>query len=204
MDVTPSPRREGITAEGRPVDLGKIAKVDLASLGRSVRLADLTKDFFFFTPAVLYLYGELTDAPMSDYAASVGGKVTVYRKAFNRQIFSGLEAPNGSQLWNHTLWSVSNEYKQSLTNWLVALMLVCPVRKAGVAVGMSELTIVDPLAGEPHEMTVAAFGVRGSVATIGLAPGNPPYLVRLPGDAKVKSYVDALYAGENPLVERRT
>jgi hypothetical protein len=64
----------------------------------------------FFSPALAYLYGGLSDLLLTDFLQGYNRAVTFYHHRFDRPLFRGLTAPSGNTDWNHVLWAVDAEH----------------------------------------------------------------------------------------------
>lgn len=197
------PAEEGVVAGDTVLDEnGFVPKYPLA-VGAAESLAALTAEYAFFTPAVLYLYGGFTDAPLADFANSRAGDFRIYYKLFDRPLFRGLEAPsNGDRAWNHALWAVGRGVWDAFSTFLLSLTLADAAGRFVYGVGARTLSVPDPIAGRPG-VAVEAFGVNGSLFRAGLAPAplavDRPRLVKLAPDPAMVAFAAAWFGGGNPV-----
>jgi len=204
------PEDEGIVSKGEAADsFGRVPKYEFRT-GRAATLGEMTGEFAFFTPAVLYLAGGFTDAPLADFCRDNPG-VRFFHKKFDRPIFSGLSTPDGDRDWDSVLWAVRAAFARPLVDFLVSLTLLDDQARSVWGVGLQTLSVVDPLAADNAllysrllpPLTVKAFGVNGSRFRAGFVPAPrptlPPVLRRFGPDPKMQQFAAKLYAGENPM-----
>jgi len=214
MDGCQNPLPEGVSAGGPPVDADGVVRKYPLRVGAATRLADLAEEYAFFTPAVLYLHGGFTDAPLADLLAARPAVRFFFRK-FARPLFRGLKAPsNGNPDWNFALWAVERAHWPAVADWLVSLTFTYAQTREVAGVGQQELTIADPLAADrmgvyapPPPVVVGAFGVNGSRGVAYLAAGDgtvlrPPRLAFGPPSAEMAAFGKALYGGDDPVAAR--
>ena len=91
---TPGIEKYGVTSH-QPLQLGVYPKTRITG-----KLSDLSRDYFIFTPGILYLYGGFNDALWHD-VSSIKPLDLRFHLSESEPLFAGLEAPNGDKLWNH-------------------------------------------------------------------------------------------------------
>lgn len=211
------PRDEGLTPDDTVLDEnGFIAKYAL-NVGSAKALSEMTDEYEFFTPAILYLYARFRDAPLADFVYMVHRDCKFYFHRFDRPVFAGLEAKsNKDPAWNFALWAVKREHWPLFCDWMVSLTFTYGDTKSVCAVGEQRLTVLDPLAVDRSavwhtrmpRIGVTAFGVNGNKFRAGFAEARDPLRDRPTvlfdrPDPAMLVFADALYGGDNP-VDART
>lgn len=212
MERDRQPRREGFTFTGPPVDARGLVRKYPLPVGAAASLAEMAADYYFFTPAALYLFGDFTDAPLIDFVCELREDVRFYYRKFNRPVFRGLER-NGDSDWNHVLWAVGRPYWELLRDFLLSVTLSFREEGRLVRIAEQELSVLDPLTADRAVLyrpdmplvPVSAFGVNGSRFRAAFRAGasplmEPPGLRFHPPDKEVRVYAQALFGGHgNPL-----
>ncbi len=205
MGTTPyKPLSQSVVATGPSLGEPVVPK-QLLPVGQATSLAELAGEFAFFTPAVLYLYGGLTDEPLGDFRQTYGGPADVYHYRFPHRLFSGLDAPCGDREWNHALWAVRRHVWPALRDFYLSIMVLDPVARTASQVAYTDVEVLDSLAAAHMRwetrpaVTVAAFGIDGSDRRLVVRPSadvlkHPPRLVRLPPTEAMRRAA-AAYAG---------
>lgn len=198
-------------------DNGTLQKFELA-VGSARSLTDLS-EYVFFTPAVLYLWGDFYDGPLLDFMWERRENVKLYYKIFRCPVFRGLCTPGGPKEWNHVLWAVRRDQWQPLCDFLLTISLSFSEEKRLVRYGERSVRIDDPLAVDASALiggcfprvSVTAFGVISSQGQVVLkeptvsaysAEASLPGVVFLPPSAEAQVEARALYGGYNPLDAR--
>jgi len=177
----------------------------LLPVGHAKSLAELAADFAFFTPAVPYLYGGMTDEPLGDFRQQFGQPADVYHFRFPHRLFAGLDAPCGDREWNYALWAVRRHVWPALLDFYLSIVMLDPVARTAAQVAVTDVAVVDSLAlshgvwGRPPAVPVAALGIDGSEAQLAVTPSGdvltrPPRFARLPATEKMRKLA-AAYAG---------
>ncbi len=168
-------------------------------------LAELAGEYAFFTPAVLYLHGQMTDEPLGDFRHTFGYPVDFFHFRFPHPLFRGLTAPCGDPDWNHVLWAVERHAWPAFRDFYLSIVLLDPVARTASQVAYTELEVGDSLAlvngkvGRRPTVPVTAFGIDGSAAQLAFKPSAdpvlfPPRLLKLPPTPKMVQLAQA-YAG---------
>lgn len=215
MDDQPKPHVHGTRFVGPPVDAnGRIPKYELKT--GAAGLTDLTGEYTFFTPAILYVHGNFQDGPLIDFMYDLNVEVKFYYKQFRKPLFRGLEArTNGDPAWNFALWAVRSEYFQALNDFLVSVTLTYRDDHTVAGVGEQLVSIPDPLRVDrtvlydpaiPH-VPVTVFGINGSRYRAALETSDrpfaaPPTLRFYAPDEAMVTFAKALYCGVNPIDAR--
>jgi len=162
--------------------------------------------FVFWSPAVLYLLGGLTDVVLTDFMQSYGQDVQIFHHRFRVPLFRGLETMDGNPDWNHVLWAVEREHWEPLLDFLCSASLVDRHNGLFFSYAMQEVDVCDPLFIERNAFLanvvpvltvpmmcvktnrwVAAFDLEGAHPV--LAPAK---LTFYPADDRCKMYADAV------------
>ena len=206
MGTTPfKPWSKSVVAGG--VSLGeKFLPKRLLPVGAAGSLAEMSGDFAFFTPAVLYLYAQMTDEPLGDFQHSVGATEAFYHFRFPHPLFSGLTTPCGDADWNHVLWAVERRLWERFRDFYLSIMLLDPAARTAAQVACTDVEVLDSIAVTSgrargrHTLPVCGFGIDGSEGRWAFRPSpdptrTPPRLVRLPPDPTMVKMA-AVYAGK--------
>lgn len=98
--------------------------------------------YVWYTPAMLYLWGQYTDSNLADMVSQFSPKFFWYQ--FSRPIFKGLEL-NGDRAWNHTLWAAKeDEWPKIVDHVLETVQLNLNTQRV-FQYALQKLTVVDPL-----------------------------------------------------------
>lgn len=168
-------------------------------------LTEMVRDFTFFTPAALYLFGGMTDEPLGDFRQQYGQPVDVFHFKFQHHLFRGLTTPCGDDDWNRVLWAVRAQFWPALRDFYLSIMLLSPQDKTASQVAYTEVDVVDSLAltnniiSKTPTISVAAFGIDGTQAQMAFKPSadplnKPPRLMRYPPSEAMKRMAE-VYAG---------
>lgn len=204
MGTTPyKPVPQSVTSAGPSLGEPVVPK-RLLPVGRAASLTELAEEFVFFTPAVPYLYGGMTDAPLGDFRQQYGQPADVYHYRFQHRLFRGLDAPCGDADWNYALWAVRRPVWPALLDFYLSIMMLDPAARTAAQIACTEVEVVDSLAlttcaVSPRLVRVTALGIDGSGGQLAVAPSadvvrQPPRLVRLPPSEKMRTLA-AAYAG---------
>lgn len=127
----------------------------------------------FFTPALLYLFGCMTDEPLLQFMEEQPHcKYFHYR--FKQPIFNGLDASNGDHEWNYVLWAMDADLYPLFENFMLATVTVDRQLKRVYKVGAQDLLLPDPLYMDKQKLIledapllpVVVLGVDGSHAVV--------------------------------------
>jgi len=191
------------------------------TFGRAERLG-VFEQYRFFTPALLYLHGRLTDAHLLDFLRDVAGSCRLMFHKFDRPIFRGLQTPDGDKDWNHGLWAVEADAYPHLESFLLSLTLVDQRAKRVYRAGAQDVLVADPLHVDRRPalsaacplLPIVAFGVNASHRRVSLywddkAPAaslpilryNPPDpdMVAFAKDVLVEENLDAALGTPDPM-----
>lgn len=205
MGTTPyKPVPQSVTSAGPSLGEPVVPK-RLLPVGGASALAELAEEFSFFTPAVPYLYGGMTDEPLGDFRQQYAQPVDVYHFRFPHRLFRGLDAPCGDKDWNFALWAVRRHVWPALLDFYLSIMMLDPAARTAAQIACTEVEVVDSLAmtagrwGGRMAVPVTALGIDGSAGQLAVTPSadllrRPPRLVRLPPSEKMAA-VAAAYAG---------
>src|SRR5262245_28573115 len=141
---------EGMQLIRPVVDItGRLLKHELP-LRSSTTLLDMTDEYSFFTPAILYILGILNDHPLIEFMYEYQREVPFFWRRFDKPLFRGLEVDDDPG-WNHALWALQREH------WDVFCSFYCSLAVSNIAprrlfrVGMQLIDVVDPLAVMHHD-----------------------------------------------------
>lgn len=142
MDQTPF--RVGLQA-GTSEFPEERTRVHQARFSQATRLGDLTDQYAFFTPALLYLYVDLRDRdPLLLFREETGLAADQFSIQFNKPIFSGMEyGPDAS--WNSVLFAMEHESFKQYKHWLGQFTFVNRDRGLIHRVNTQDVELIDPL-----------------------------------------------------------
>jgi hypothetical protein len=141
-----APLREGIADRPEEISTDPMRMAQLR-IGQAKSLQELSTDYAFFTPGLLYVY-----MPESKRADPLQDFVHVYKNSeakpftmtFDRPVFQGLAA-QGSKFWNHALCAIAKPYFLTFTDWARSLTFYDQRNKLFVRIRPMLITILDPL-----------------------------------------------------------
>lgn len=203
------PEQQTIRYAGKTEDIAERFPKSKLNVSGSSALADMVKDYVFFTPAVLYLYGGLSDLAWIDLVKQRNSAFRIFHHKFQAPLFNGLELRIGGQLvdsdWNHVLWAVETPVWFEIQRWLTNIVLVDYGTKFVVRYQYHELAVPDALAlertGRVSFFNIGCFGVTTTQRTIYLESvnlGRPRLKVTGP-ESYMERYTKALADYKNPL-----
>lgn len=178
--------------------------------GSSLRsLQGAQEEFFFFTPAPLYLWGRFGDHVLVDFLDQVGASSILYYALFDQPVFVGLESRRGDRAWNYALWATPVVYREALIQHFVASTQVDWGRREIFSVGFNSILINDPLycdrmiivSPSPPQLEIGVFGVRSNKFDAAIERQanefQPKLRVYTPDEANVR-YAEALFSHQDP------
>ena len=124
-------------------------------LGGAKQLAELSNDYAFYTPALVYLNTSITDV-MPPFIAEYGQEVVPFSVMFDEPVFEGLEAGSDPS-WNYVLFAMELEHWPRFKAWMGSVALQDTPNKTLYRVRTQSVAIADPLAGGFDDMEVTAF-----------------------------------------------
>ena len=178
------------------------------TFGKAERLG-VFENYRFFTPALLYLYGRFTDAPLVQFLDEhPDARFLHYR--FDRPLFTGLDTPDTDNEWNYVLWAIEVEHWEALDNWLLSVTMVDEPGMAVYRVGANDLVIMDPLVADkspvlPPQLPtieITYYGVNGSEVCCFIEASDiitPPRKKFSQPQGYMKAFAAALFSGGNPV-----
>lgn len=176
--------------------------------------AALSADYEFFTPALLYLYGNVTNAVWADLAAQFPG-LEFYVRKFDQPVFDGLTDPrSGDRGWNFGLFAVPRHFAEHLWRHLANAKVLDPVTSVVYSYHPQEVRVADPFALDRERIvtdkvpvvSLTSFGVSDGANRWQLVEAPEPRLGRpclwkLKSAGRTAAFAKALLAGDNPLAE---
>lgn len=178
---------------------------------RGVRsLASMRQDFAFFTPAVLYLSGVFSDAPLIDFVQESRNDVNFHHYRFETKIFEGLRASDGDLAWNYVLWAIRRPFWQSFQDFMCSLTFSRPQQRMVFGVGLQDFQVLDPLtldlkriiSNEVPQVAVSAFGLNSNRFRLAFEVPEEatslPIVRRYAPAGDMVAFAEALHEGRNP------
>lgn len=132
----------------------------------------------WFTPAIAYVYGGLTDVLWFDLSRELGHDLPLFFWRCGQPILRGLTLPDGDEDWNAALWATHKVYWPLLRDFLLSVVFHDRVRGTACGFGVQTLRLRNVLAcplttGDRLHMSVlnvTAFGINGSDRRVAFAP----------------------------------
>lgn len=188
-------------------DLGRIETAVVAKhrmlFGAGERLSQF-ENYQFFSPALLYLYGGLSDTQLNDFQKSINCEVAFMFHRFNQAIFGGLDTPTRDSAWNHALWAIEIQHWPRFESFMLSVMLKDDQRKTVIRYGAQDITIMDPIERQRGFVSARAeivvFGVDSNFNTFALTrppPGLKPHLAIYPPRARTLKIAQALFGKQD-------
>lgn len=137
-------REQAVVDSRLTLDAGVVRKEPL-KFTAAATLGDLTEDWTFFTPALMYIFLNLKDRdPISGFYEECGAEVPQFTVKFRRPVLRGLTVGKDTD-WNHVLYAISNDWWPKFIGYLGTLTLVDRQLDYVARVRTAELSVVDPL-----------------------------------------------------------
>lgn len=160
-------------------------------VGPAGKLSELAQDFTFFTPAILYLYAGMNDAPLHDMSNEYGTPIPIfYHFRDCAPFYTGLRRPDGSRDWEHCVWAVRAADAANVLSFLDSLVFRLQNSSEAVMVGRTKLISTDAdrsgASAPDSAFEVEAYGVRTSRGCLAIVPWGPDRLHEMrafPGDS---------------------
>lgn len=114
------------------------------NIGGLRELGGLSREYAFYTPALLHLHAQLTFDPLSEFLKDYKQDVPSLSLTFDTPLFFGLALPDDKS-WNHVLFAMPHDYWPDYQNWLRSLALLNRAEEKLSRVRVSPLEIADPL-----------------------------------------------------------
>ena len=153
--------------------------------GSAESLAPFEREYAFYTPALLYLFGRFYDGPLNDFSANHKLENCYMYHKFDAPIFSGF-SNGGPPDWNYALWAMRREHWSRFESFILSLAFHHPSERNVIRFGVQHTEVLDPLAvSRSHGVVDAAkaplvkisvFGVNASWGCVATdrVPVDPP------------------------------
>lgn len=207
MSDTPErilPAQQEIVYTGKTEDVTERFKKYPLPVGQASSISEMQADYHFFTPALLYFFGAITDLLWIDLQKTMTSELRLYHRKFYSPVVSGLMGPNGDTDWNHVLWAVTKSQWLDVVRWVTSVMLTDYDTRL-IAFGEQDLQIMDPLAADNAHavvpsITVSAFGIKTAEATFHFDTKLiVPALTKSAAHSQMPKMREALRGYKNPL-----
>lgn len=139
------PWAEEISKPKFHVDAHGVVEKEELRIGQAESLKAMGDEFVFFTPAILYRFGVISDAPLIDFLTEYGKYCLFYYKLFDYALFAGLEFPDGDACWNRALWAVHKEHWAPFVDFMTSMAVSVRELEALHLIGMQTVRIMDPV-----------------------------------------------------------
>lgn len=114
-------------------------------ISEAAQLADLTEEYAFFTPALIYMRVRLLGRdPLAQFALESHHDVTPVSMKFAKPVFRGLNLGHDVS-WNHVLFGMPQEYWEAFKGFMGTMAYLDRQLKRISRVRTKEFSIADPL-----------------------------------------------------------
>lgn len=148
------------------------------------RLVDYAKEWKFYSPALLYLYGRFKDEMLASHDDTLDGSLVVGHRMFDKPIFSGMTAFDGDMAWNNVLWATPHDQWPALENHILAVLAYDSQSDAAYSYGAQDIRIVDPLQADDGLLSsticwldITVLGVASNLGCVAVSTGENPLVL---------------------------
>jgi len=173
---------------------------------RNNSLWGLSKDFVFYTPAILYL-SQLFDPVCLSHFALEYGSCRMFVHRFREPIFAGLDTDDGDKDWNRTIFAVEAEVWPKFERFLGSAVFVDCEKRLCLRVLVQKVNIADMAAHELQTLSVGpveilSFGKDGNdcIEYLHMQDFELPRRQRIAPRTETVVYANALFEGKNPQI----
>ena len=190
---------------------GRVVDKYQAEFGNAKDLQQIQREWRFFTPALLYLFGRFDDEPIARFYDEIREVMPIAYHRFDRALFSGMRTPLGNSDWDHVLWAVPAERWDQFEQYLISLLVVDHNSKTTYGVGAQDVEIFDPVFADKNSLLpliipmirVVVLGVNGSRSCIAMDTAQKdamecPKVKSYPPEDHAKKRAAAVFRGANP------
>lgn len=198
----------GLTASSSQAVVAKV-HTQQAKVSAAATLRDLSSEYFFYTPALLYLHVNLMGRePFQNFLEERKRDVVPLLLAFEQPIFANLA--NAKDNWNNVLLGMEHEPFTEFVQWLGTLAFSDPGRQQLARLRYRQISIIDPIylqkaaiiADNPPRVDVLAFCLDTNVGCYYIADPvdrfQLPTATYIPGSYDdTMAFARALYTEHN-------
>lgn len=174
-------------------------------LGRGDSLSALSGRFAFFTVAIPYVYGGMSDMLWFELSGELRHELPLFFWKGSVPMFSGLEV-DGDADWNYAIWATEAMYWPVLEDYLLSAVFFDPFRGSACGFGSQSLTVVDAAAASWRLVgaavplvRVVSFGINGSDRRVAFSPtdasAGTPSVRCFPPDGNMLKFASAAAGG---------
>ena len=121
------------------------ARVHELRLSAATTLSDLTNQYAFYSPAMIYMFIRLMGRePLWDFVEEYGKEVVPVSLKFNKPLFEGLTV-DGDRTWNYVLYGMEHEDFNEFRKWMGTLTFMDRDKGLVHRIRYQDIQIVDPL-----------------------------------------------------------
>lgn len=131
-------------------------------------LSSMTFAYAFFTPAIPYRFGGMTDFLWFELSRELGHDVPIYFWKSPAPLVAGCALPDGDNDWNHGLWATKRMYWDVLLDFVASSVFFDRVRGSAAGFGVQELQLQDTVA-EPRRGVIFEPGGKAALPTFPVA-----------------------------------
>ena len=138
------PWKIGVTAASGGVSKDHVNPQAL-KINQATRLKDLSREYAFYTPALIYMKIRLMGRdPMSQFIAEYGKQVVPFSLKFAKPVFHGLNLDRDTS-WNYVLFGVEREHWEAYKSFMGTMAFTDRQLKFFTRIRTKEIVIADPL-----------------------------------------------------------
>jgi hypothetical protein len=204
IDIKP----EGISEP----EVKQVEKVELPQqkIAGTASLGDLSKDYVFFTPGLIFTHGELPNDPVQEFVNEAKGTPQIAFMNFDKPIFEGFRFKDGRVEWNHKLLAIERPRWEEILQFLGTVGILDREQKLFYGVKPFMVRIADPVIMDRSAVLpspiplveVVVFGLDGNKRQVLVedVPGGlslPKVVIHRPLP-KTIAYAKKLLARKNP------
>jgi len=183
---------------------GILPKKEL-KVGSAKSLFEMSSDFTFFTPAILYRFSAFDDRFLIDFVTRYG-RCDFYWIKFELNLFKGLEF-GFDQDWNKALWAIPATRWNDFVDFMCSVWMVDSWADRVDQIALQQFRITDPLSlsncTQLQALSVYAFGLRGTKNCIFFnvrKDVDPVVAFTKPDEESIKVQQLLLRQNANPLI----
>ena len=139
-----TPLKIGITAASGGVSKDRINPQAL-KISQATKLSDLSKEYVFYTPALIYMKIRLMGRdPVTQFVQEYGKQVTPFSLRFNKPVFHGLNLGRDVS-WNYVLFGMEREHWEAFKSFMGTMAFTDRQLKLLARIRTKEIVVADPL-----------------------------------------------------------
>jgi len=170
-DTKPNLRPVGVT-QGPQAFPQQQVEAKRLQISRAACLRDLTEEYHFYTPGVLYAKVPMAPDLTASYIGETNCEIIPFSLAVDRPIVSGLNAPNGDPGWNHVLYAIELDHWDAYVEYVGTCAINHREQNTIWRVRTQDIQIFDPFGGVcaavktlDNSLTITAFVLESQHGT---------------------------------------